>query len=178
MIYLVIIWSWILFILLPMDSIIANGVSSDSLCNCFHYVVMHASWSHLIINTVALCMLWFPIRKIYILKYNAETYLLNFATYIAAVFAGFVCATKVPTVGMSGMVYFLLGAILMIKPSKRLALNFLWVVAICLVQLYFGKTNVALHLFAFSEGVIYMCVREFLYQYKNGTGLFEPKEEC
>lgn len=178
MIYLVLIFSWILFIILPMDSIISNGVANESLCNCFHYEIMHASWLHLIINTIALCSLWFPIRKIYIRKYNEETNLLNFSTYISAVIAGLACATTVPTVGMSGMVYFLLGVLIMMCPTKRLALNYLWVAAACLVQLYFGHTNVALHLFSFMEGVVYICVREFLYQYKNSTGLFESIENA
>lgn len=178
MIYLVLILSWILFIVLPMDSIISNGITPDCLYNCFHYTVMHASWPHLIINTVALCLLWFPMRKIYIKKYDSDTRLFDLSTYFAAVFAGLACATDVPTVGMSGMVYFLLGALLMMHPTKRLALNYLWIIAACAIQWYFGKTNVALHIFAFVEGVAYICVREFIYQYKNGTGLFEPKEEC
>lgn len=166
MIYLVPIVAWLLFIFAPMDTITALGVTSDRLVNAGCYPAAHASWLHLVINTISLCLLWFPIRKLYTLRYNCDTSILSVATYIAAVIAGLACATTVPTVGMSGMVFFLLGVLLLLNPTKKQALNYLWIVATLAVQLYFGHSNVSLHIFAFVEGCIYICIREFLYQYK------------
>ena len=56
-------------------------------------------------------------------------------------------------------------------------MNYIWVALAVLVQIIFGKSNVPLHLFAFTEGIVYMCLREFAHQYANKTGLFGVKEE-
>lgn len=178
MIYIITILSILLFIFMPLDMMISYGVSIENYHYALTYPFLHASWLHLIINVLSMMILWFPIRRIYIMRYNEVPHNLHVATYISAVIAGLFCATTVPTVGMSGCVFFLLGVLLMLNPTKRQALNYLWLVATVAVQWYFGKSNTALHLFAFAEGVVYMCIREFLYQYKSSTGLFELQESA
>ena len=173
MIYFVIILSLILFLWLPVNSAIAYGVSVDRLANCLCYMYMHASWLHLAINTLSLFLLWPPVRRLYIMRYNTHTHFLSGATYLSAILAGAFCATATPTVGMSGMVFFLLGALLALNPIKQQLINYVWVFLAVLVQVFFGHSNVPLHLFAFAEGALYICIREFLYQYKTHTGVFQ-----
>lgn len=177
MIYLIVIIAIILFCFMQQETMIAFGVSDTSLVNAFSYVFIHASWLHLFINCLCLLLLWHPIKRIYCLRYNSNTRTLSLVLYASAVLAGAVCATSVPTVGMSGCVFFLLGVALMLNPTLRQLKNYVWVLLGTIVQIFFGHSNVPLHLFAFAEGCIYICVREFLYQYTHNTGLFETKEE-
>lgn len=179
MIYLLVIISLLLFIVMQPEAMIACGVSDTSLANAFRYVFMHASWLHLLINCVSLLLLWIPVKRIYCIRYNTNTYWLSVFVYASAILAGFACAVDVPTVGMSGCVFFLLGVVLMLNPTMRQLRNYIWVALCTIVQLFFGKSNVPLHLFAFVEGCIYICMREFLYQYTHKTGLFSANEnEC
>lgn len=178
MIYLITVIAWIIFIAMSYTAMIGLGVYDDCIQNAFCYMFAHASWLHIVINTLSMLLLWFPIGRLYILRYNASTHALQMATYFAAVFAGMLCSSHIPTVGMSGCVFFLLGVLLLLNPTKRQALNYLWLVAACAIQWYFGKSNIALHLVAFAEGVLFMCIREFIYQYTHNTGLFEPYEHA
>lgn len=167
MIYAILILSVLLFLVMPQQAMLEYGVSSACMCNSYCYMLMHASWLHLFINVLSMLILWFPVRRLYVMRYNTEAHILHYATYFAALLAGLVCAVELPTVGMSGCVFFLLGLLLMLNPTKRQALNYLWIVATLIVQWYFGKSNVALHIFAFVEGCLFVCVREFIYQYVN-----------
>lgn len=180
MIYAIVILAILLFIVMPLPDMIAFGVSDANLINSYCYVLMHASWLHLLINCISLLMLWIPFSRTYCLRYNTNTFYVSVVVYWSAVLAGLVCATSIPTVGMSGCVFFLLGAILMLNPTLKQLRNYIWVALCTLVQLYFGHSNVALHLFAFVEGCVYICIREFIYQYTHETGLFAPKDndEC
>lgn len=177
MIFLIIIVAVLLFVFMPQDLMMEYGVSNANLLNSWCYMLMHVSWLHLFINVLSVLMMWFPIRRLYIMRYNTESHALHVAAYLASVLAGLVCAADIPTVGMSGCVFFLLGVLLMLNPTKRQALNYLWIVATLFLQWYFGKSNVALHVFAFVEGCLFVIVREFIYQYTNDTGLFGPDKQ-
>lgn len=177
MIYSLVILAVLLFIFMPYQDMIAYGVSDSDLINAYCYVLMHASWSHLLINCLSILIMWVPFRRMYCLRYDTNGYDISLAVYLSAVIAGLVCATAIPTVGMSGCVFFLLGAILMLNPTWKQLRNYVWVLLSVLIQIYFGKSNVALHLFAFAEGCIYICVREFIYQYTHDTGLFSADKD-
>ncbi len=177
MIYILVILAILLFMVMPQQDMIAFGVSDANLINSYCYVFMHASWLHLLINSLSILIMWVPFQRIYCFRYNTNGCDVSVAVYLSAVIAGLMCATSIPTVGMSGCVFFLLGATLMLNPTWRQMRNYIWVLLSVLIQIYFGKSNVALHLFAFAEGCIYVCVREFIYQYTHDTGLFRPKEE-
>lgn len=177
MIFIISIIAVLLFILMPQDVMVGYGVSNDNLLNAYCYMLMHASWLHLLVNVISVLILWFPIRRLYILRYNTEAGVLHYAAYFAAILAGLACAADIPTVGMSGCVFFLLGVLLMLNPTKRQALNYLWIVATVIFQWYLGKSNVVLHIFAFVEGCVFVCIREFIYQYTHDTGLFSLDNE-
>lgn len=175
MIYAIIVISILAFIILPYELIPSIGVSNGCLSNSFLYLFMHASWLHLIINCISMLILWNPVCRIYTTRYNSNDSNLILAMLAAAILAGAACATGTPTVGMSGCVFFLLGALIMLNPTKQQVLNYIWVALTILVQIFFGKSNVALHIFAFVEGCAFVCVRELFHQYKQGIGLFGIK---
>lgn len=177
MIYIIIILSIALYVILPQPVLDACGVSNGHLYYAFCYMYAHASWTHLLINVVSMLIIWRPIRNLYMARYNVSSHQLHLTAYAAAVLAGVACASSTPTVGMSGCVFFLLGVLLMLNPTKRQLLNYIWIVAAIIVQWCFGKSNVPLHLFAFVEGIIFVCIREFMFQYKNHTGLFSIDKE-
>lgn len=174
MIYLILIVSIVLYVALQQPTLFSLGVSDSCLGNAFIYMFAHTSWLHLFINFLSIAMLWVPIRNLYTGRYNVRPITLGLSTYCAAVLAGIVTASQVPTVGMSGCVFFLLGVLLMMNPTKKQLLNYIWLVATVIMQWCFGKSNVTLHLFAFVEGMLFVCIREFIYQYKNHIGLFSP----
>lgn len=175
MIYVVTIVAWLMFIASDMETLMGMGVSNSNLfVGACGYMYAHASWSHLIVNTISLYMLWFPIRKMYIMRYNVDDKVLRNMPFFASILAGAVCAKAIPTVGMSGMVYFLLGALLMLNPTKRMVINYILVALAIIIQNIFGNSNLALHIFSFIEGAVFICIREFIYQYTHDTGLFSP----
>lgn len=148
------------------------GVSSDHLWNSFIYPFAHASWLHLGINMFSIGLMVRPICKLWQRKYNDCTHVgarLFAWSYAAAVLSGLICAEATPTVGASGMIFFLLGVLLLLNPTRRQFLNYLWIVAAVCVQWYFGKSNVVLHVVAFVEGALLITLKEFLIQYKSGV---------
>lgn len=175
MIYFIIIVSLLLFIFMPLDVMMNLGVSTSHLSYSFGYVFLHASWLHLLINCFAMLMIWYPVRRMYSTRYNTNAHYLALTTYLSAVLAGLFCASDIPTVGMSGCVFFLLGVLIILNPTYKQLLNYTWIVLAILIQIYFGKSNTPLHLFAFGEGVVFMCMRELIYQHTNKTGLFGPQ---
>lgn len=175
---LLIIFAWFAFICLPMPEIVSYGVSTNNLECAYMYIFMHASWLHLIINTITLIAMWLPVRKLYINRYDEDNTPLDINMLVASVIAGAACASSVPTVGMSGCVFFLCGALIMLNPTKQQLLNYLWLVAAVLIQWFFGKSNVPLHILSFVEGMVFISARELIYQYENNTGLFEPKDNA
>lgn len=172
MIYLIPIIAWAVYLFLPTTQMLSYAVSYDNLYGACTYVIAHKSLTHIILNTISLYILWIPVRKRFIYRFNTNTQFLSLFTYLAAVLAGFACASDMPTVGMSGMVFFLLGALLMLNPTVQQLRNYIWLALATLIQLYFGHTNVQLHTFAFTIGALYICILEFIDQYRNHTGIF------
>lgn len=139
------------------------GVSNEHLLNCCVYPFAHASWLHLGVNMLSLGLMFGPICGLWRRKYHDTiyTYTKLFAySYVAAVLASVVCATDVPTVGASGMVFFLLGVLLMLNPTLKQLKAYIWVAAAVIIQIYFGKSNTALHLVSFAEGALLVIAKE------------------
>lgn len=169
---------WLLFIFICLlvytiaggEMVICYGVQSDHLWNALIYPFFHTSWLHLIVNMFSIGIMFQPICRLYRDKYNDTAYpyldLFRYG-YIASIAAGAFCATGIPTVGASGIVFFLLGVLIMLNPTKRQAKNYIYVAAAVAVQLYFGKSNVALHIVAFVEGALFIIGKEFVKQYKS-----------
>ena len=148
------------------------GVSNAHLWHSFTYPFVHGSWLHLILNMFALGIMLPPISKIWDRKICDSAYSifrLLAASYIASVIAGAACAGDIPTVGASGMAFFLLGVLVILNPTLNQLKSLLWVAAAVAIQIYFGKSNTALHLTSFAFGALYTIYHEFLKQYVNRT---------
>lgn len=150
------------FLLCP-NGIELLGVSNAAPWHCFTYPFMHISWLHLCINALALILMYNPIRDIYCARYDKSHTHFFLAVYSCAVLAGVCCASDVPTVGASGLVFTLLGILLPLNPTLRQLRNYIWVVLAVIIQAFLGKSNVPLHICAFLFGaliIVFLNARE------------------
>jgi membrane associated rhomboid family serine protease len=60
-----------------------------------------------------------------------------------------------PTVGASGMVFFLLGMLIILNPTLQQLKNYIYVVLAVIVSIIFGNSNVSLHALSFVFGALY-----------------------
>lgn len=152
---------------------LAMGISNDNLWGCLTYSFAHASWLHLLINCLALALMYKPIENIWLKRfmpadvYSDIFYKIEFAfvVYVCAVLAGLLAAQDIPTVGASGLAYALLGMLLMLNPTLRQLKNYICVGLVAVLQCFFGHSNVVLHICAFVFGavaVIIRCAREHI----------------
>ncbi len=156
------------------------GVCNGHLVGCLSYQIAHISVLHLLINMFSLIILFKNVADLYHIKYYCNEKLSFFTSdvvlfivvYIGSVLSGIICACDVPTLGASGMVFFLLGVLIMLNPTKAQVLNYLWVVVAVFIQWYFGKSNVALHLVSFVEGSLFVIVKESTKRFYEYRGLY------
>lgn len=154
------------------DIAITYGVSDSHLWNCLFYQFLHASWLHLGLNMFAIGYMLPAIGKLWERKFNNTAYssiLLLAAGYVSSAIAGAACACSTPTVGASGIAFFLLGVLLVLNPTWRQVRNYLWIAAAVAVQIYFGKSNTALHITCFTFGALYTVFHEFKRQYRENV---------
>jgi len=173
MIYIFLIICICVYVFMPDPNVL--GVTDSNLWMAFVYPFAHASWRHLFVNSLSLFLMFNPIFKIYEERFGGGSKLgLLFASYIGAVLAGLFTAIDIPTVGASGMAFFLLGVLLMLRPTKQQLMAYIFVVIAIIVQIFRGHSNVALHLVAFAFGCIYiilvlLCKKDFYYTDNNET---------
>ena len=136
------------------------GVSASNLCGVFSYQFLHGNLLHLIVNVVSLLLLYKPFRTIYGNRFNYDNdFVLFLIIYIASVLAALLGCSSIPTVGASGMVFFILGAILALRPTKQQFINYIWVFFGIIASVFFGNSNTLLHLAAFTIGVLFAIAR-------------------
>ena len=130
------------------------ALSADNPWGCFTYPIVHVSWLHLLINLLALVLMYAPVRNIYCCRFNRSHIHFLLVIYICTVLAGLCASADTPTVGASGIVFTLLGMLLMLNPTRRQLRNYIYVAFAVLIQLFWGHSNIALHIIAFAFGVI------------------------
>ena len=130
------------------------ALSTGNLWGCLTYSFFHVSWLHLLINVLALALMYAPVRNIYCCRFNRSHTHFLFVLYACAVLAGLCAAANTPTVGASGIVFALLGMLLMLNPTLRQLRNYIYFALSVIIQLFFGHSNTALHLVAFAFGAI------------------------
>lgn len=158
MILLFIIVCFIAFLIAPCQ--LGWGVSSANLWGAFSYPFMHANWLHLGINIFSLLIMYNPIRKIYSERFNSASSPLFFIPiYLGAVLAGAMTAGDVTTVGASGMVFFLLGELLILRPTLKQLRNYIYVALSVVISMFYGNSNIKLHIVAFILGCLYIIIR-------------------
>lgn len=165
MMYLFIVICVCVYALMP-DCLVL-GVSTESLNNAFIYQIAHGSWQHLFINSLSLIMMFKPIHTIYEERFG-ETSQCTFIcfSYIGSVLAALLSARHIPTVGASGIVFFLLGMLIMLRPTLKQLQGYIFVLIAIIVQIIQGKSNVALHIIAFILGALFIITQLLCKQYK------------
>ena len=148
----------ILFFLHPSPD--AYGVSIYNLSGMFSYQFLHGNLLHLAINVASLLLLYKPFKLIYGNRFNYDNDLVLFLIiYAGSVLAALVTPLSIPTVGASGMVFFILGAIPGLRPTKQQFINYIWVFLGVIVSVIMGHSNTLLHIAAFLIGVLFAIMR-------------------
>lgn len=136
------------------------GITNNVLSNCFVYQFAHASWLHLGINSFCLAYMFKPIHNLYNLRFGYTHVLwILLACYAASVVGGLMTAQSNPTVGASGMVFFLLGMLVSLNPTRKQLMNMIWVVLSIVIGAIFGNSAVLLHILCFMLGVLFILIR-------------------
>lgn len=151
----------------------AMGVSEEHLYNCFIYMFFHSGWLHLIINVLSLVILWKPIAKLWEKRYNKGRVWLWILCYLGSVLAGIICVGDVPTVGASGLVFFLLGVLLMLNPTIAQLKRYVWVGITVVAQIIIGHSNVKLHITTFVMGMLIIICRESINRLNEYRGIYK-----
>ena len=138
----------------------AMGVTIDSLNHAYIYQFAHASWLHLGINALSMLLIFKPILHIYEERFG-ETSQTSFLllSYLGSVLAALLTAQDIPTVGMSGMVFFLIGELVMLRPNQSQIISLVYMSIAIIVQFIRGKSNVSLHIVAFVLGALFIILR-------------------
>lgn len=114
----------------------------------FTYVFAHTSFFHLLMNLISLNLLMRVAKKIY-LKYPL------LVAYIASVIGTLFSTYALPTVGLSGVCFALLGAILVKIHNKEFLISVGVVLVSQIITLFVtSKINVSLHLSSFIIGFL------------------------
>jgi membrane associated rhomboid family serine protease len=133
------------------------GVSLHNLGGAFSYQFLHGNMLHLIINIASLLLLYNPFKLLFGNRFNYDNSVVLFLIiYAGSVLAALVAPTSTPTVGASGMVFFILGAILAIRPTKQQFINYIWVLLGVIVSAISKNSNTLLHVVAFILGVLFI----------------------
>ena len=151
------------------------GVSLEHMTNAYIYQFAHASWLHLIINALSLILMFNPIRKIYEERFGETSQWVFFAIpYLGSILAALLTPQSIPTVGASGIVFFLLGELIMLRPTLKQLQGYIYVALAIIVQIIRGKSNVALHIVAFILGALFIILRTLC---KRHSERFEALED-
>ena len=144
------------------------GVSIECMRNAYIYQFAHASWLHLIINSLSLVLMFNPIHKVYDECFGETSRWSFFVfSYAGSVLAALLCAQDIPTVGASGIVFFLLGELIMLRPTMRQLQGYIYVALAIVIQLIRGNSNVSLHIVAFVLGALFIIFKKLCKQYNN-----------
>lgn len=151
----------LLYTFVPQSLIPSLGVSNTHLSACLYYHFFHASWLHVIINGICFYLLYNPVRALWHHRFP-QLSIVNYhlSTVNSAILAGLFAAKDIPTVGLSGVIFAMLGQLLLLNPTKKQLINFVYVAIAVIFQCFFGHSNVGLHIYAFVFGalsVILLC---------------------
>ena len=136
------------------------GASMSNVWGVFTYQFLHGSILHLAVNVVSLLLLFKPFKLIYGNRFNYDNGIVLFLIiYAGSVISALVSALAIPTVGASGMVFFILGAILGFRPTKQQFINYIWIFLGVIVSAIAGHSNTLLHIVAFLIGVVFAILR-------------------
>lgn len=115
------------------------------------YMFLHAGIIHLLINSLSFISAWIIMKRFYKKGYF---YLVPF---VLAFLTSFIplCIFDKPTVGVSGVVYAMVGMILPYFNFKKAYLFYLSIAVSLIVSFFIHSSNFYLHLFCFIVGVLF-----------------------
>lgn len=144
------------------------GVTDNTLFNAYVYQFAHASWLHLGINALSLILMFKPILRIYEERFGETSQISFFAiSYFGSVLAALLTSQDIPTVGASGIVFFLIGELFMLRPTMRQLQSYIFIAIAIIVQIIRGKSNVALHIVALILGALFIIIQTLRKNYKD-----------
>ncbi|MBQ6724031.1 MAG: rhomboid family intramembrane serine protease [Paludibacteraceae bacterium] len=147
----------LLYIVLGEETLYAMGVSNEHLWGCLTYHFAHSSWSHLVINCIAYVILYKRVLALSVTRFGDER--VDFGMFAAATLAGLCASAEIPTVGASGLIFAMLGMILVLNPTVRQLKNYIYVAIAIGIQCFVGNSNTPLHIYAFIYGALFMVIR-------------------
>ena len=124
----------------------------------FTYLFLHANIIHLIINAFSLIATWIVMQCFFRKWYF---FLVPFALAVATSFIP-LCIFDKPTVGVSGVIYAMVGMILPYFQFKKSYLFYLTITISLLVSFFLQNSNFWLHLFCLSGGVVFTIIYKLI----------------
>ena len=115
------------------------------------YMFLHAGIIHLLINSFSFVSAWIIMKRFYRKGYF---YVVPFALAFLTSFIP-LCIFDKPTVGVSGVVYAMIGMILPYFNFKKTYLFYLSIALSLIVSFFIHSSNFYLHLFCFIGGVLF-----------------------
>jgi len=128
---------------------------------CFEritYMFVHIKLAHLLINLFSFNALFRILSK------TIRANVLFTAMILAAVAATFGSEGVLPTVGASGVVFFLFGVYSVLYFSKPLLLFILADAVLNVVSFYFANTNIYVHAFSYAYGIAFILLFKAYYR--------------
>lgn len=183
LLYLFILLCVLCYVVCDASCLYLLGVSNSNMFGCLTYQIGHLGVLHLIVNMYSLYAMFRCVSSLYHKRYyptERESFLtsdirLFIIVYIGSVLSGLICCRAIATVGASGMVFFLLGMLIIMRPTKEQLKGYIWVLVAMLIQIYFGKSNTALHIVSFVGGSLFVIVKESIKIFNEHRGIHTDK---
>ena len=119
----------------------------------FTYIFASTNILHLAINLYAYRVFDKVLQKLYISNYK-------YIAFVVAILATFGTEQSLPTIGLSGVVYGMLGITCAKVHNRQMILSMMVVIALNVLSFFFGKSNVLLHCLCFTYSLIISLVYE------------------
>lgn len=119
----------------------------------FTYIFASTNILHLTINLYAYRVFDKVLQKLYIPNYK-------YIAFLVAVIATFGTEQTLPTIGLSGVVYGMLGITCAKVHNRQMILSMMVVLALNILSFFFGKSNVLLHCLCFTYSLIISLIYE------------------
>lgn len=140
---------------------LALGFSHEHMAGVLTYSFAHASALHLFINMLCVYIMYKPIHNMYSKSFGVISSCGFFCIiFTAAVVAALPSAAALPTVGGSGLVWVMLGMLLLLNPTMGQLRSYIYVAIAFVIQIIFGSSNVRLHAYAFIAGALIIIIRK------------------
>lgn len=123
------------------------------------YMFQHASFLHLAINCLSFLVSWIILSRIFKRWFILPALLIGFAVSFIPL-----CEYSLPTVGISGVVYAMVGMMIPYHRFKKAYLFYLSIAISLIVSYFLKNTNFWLHLFCFISGVLFSLYKIYAHQ--------------